>query len=99
MDIEDVFIKTGEFGKFQKKVFISCLLLAFNAGTIMMQNIFAGAVPSKKICLNEPEFDACDECCTKIGYPDEKYKSFATEVLYIIFIQFLCFYVIGSFSR
>ena len=57
----------------------------------MMQNIFAGAVPSKKICLNEPEFDACDECCTKIGYPDEKYKSFATEVLYIIFIQFLCF--------
>lgn len=74
-----MYIRTGEFGYFQWKVFSGCFLGAWFAGTQMVQNIFAGSVPNNMSCLDS-HFNACDASCPSIVYLDDELKSFAMEV-------------------
>lgn len=81
MDIDEVFIRTGEFGTFQKKAFVGFCSAAMFNGCQMVQNIFAGGVPIRKIC-RIPEYEACNVNCSAedVKYPDDDYQSYATEV-------------------
>lgn len=79
MDIDDVYIRTGEFGKFQWRAFIALCLGSMFAGTEMVQNIFASAVPAVKKCVTDG-LDPCDEKCQEILFPEDQFQSFATEV-------------------
>lgn len=80
MDIDDVYVRTGEFGRFQWRVFAGCCLYSLFGGTEMVQNIFAGAIPSNMSCASS-NLQACDQGCERIIYPDDDFHSFATEVL------------------
>ena len=83
MDIDDVYVRTGEFGRFQWKAFIACCLYSMFGGTQMVQNIFAGSIPANKICVDS-HLDACSDKCDSIRYPDDGFSSFATEVNLLI---------------
>ncbi|XP_067937070.1 uncharacterized protein [Watersipora subatra] len=78
MDIDDVYIRTGEFGRFQWKVFFGCLLVNFYCGTEMVQNMFAGAIPKNQTCMSDPSLEACDALCDSIEFHDD-FISYATE--------------------
>ena len=80
MDIDDVYIRTGEFGRFQWKAFIGCLVVNLFCGTEMVQNIFAGGIPAVQSCASNPDLDACDINCTNITFPEDNFTSYATEV-------------------
>ena len=86
MDIDDVYIRTGEFGKFQWKAFLGVLLVNVFCGTEMVQNIFAGGIPENQTCASNPNLDACHENCSSIVFPDDKFQSYATEVSFLLYI-------------
>ena len=79
MDIDEVYIRTGEFGAFQRKAFLSCCLASVFSGWQMVQNIFAGAIPFNQTCIT-PEIEACDANCSYVLFPDDNFQSYATEV-------------------
>lgn len=79
MDIDDVFVRTGEFGRFQWQAFSACCLYSLFGGTQMVQNIFAGSIPTNQTCVN-PKLAACHAQCEAIVYPDDNFESFATQV-------------------
>lgn len=79
MDIDDVYMRTGEFGNFQWRAFIALCLSSMFCGSEMVQNIFASAVPVVKKCSTEG-LDPCDEKCEQILFPQDRFISFATEV-------------------
>ena len=81
MDIDSVYVKTGEFGRFQWQAFSACCLYSMFGGTQMVQNIFAGSIPTEKICGDvDTNLDACDPGCHNIKYPDDHFISFPREV-------------------
>lgn len=79
MDIDEIFVRTGEMGSFQKKCFLVFCSVSVFCGTQMVQNIFDGAIPSDLKCKSDPLLKACDEACQGTTYLDS-FKSFATEV-------------------
>jgi len=79
MDIDDIYIRTGEFGYFQWKAFAGSLIGAIYGGTDMVQNIFSGSIPDNMTC-SDKNFSACDSRCPSIVYPYDKFQSFSTEV-------------------
>lgn len=83
-----MYIRTGEFGKFQKRAFLAMCLGTMFAGTQMVQNIFAGAIPVQKNC-SVASIDPCDETCPSVLYPEDGFESFATQVSYRLLIPTL----------
>lgn len=81
MDIDEVYIRTGEFGRFQKKAFLGFCLASMFSGWQMVQNIFAGGVPTNITC-SIPEYEACSVNCSSehVKYPDGYFRSYATDV-------------------
>ena len=82
MDIDDVYTRTGELGWFQKKAFLVFCLANIFCGTQMVQNIFAGSLPSQVNCLSNSTIPGCSEECKNEphSYGEDHFKSFATEV-------------------